>query len=127
VNRNARAAGLIGAGVLITGASIWLLERHFTPEAQIGSMHRACLKEFADVAAKMKAGVQPGDAASGIVRGLSESLANLLEGMSGGMGDAVCDALRDACRNDFEGRICTAARERYLSQADAKGVREFGA
>lgn len=113
MNRKASAAGLVGLGLLIAGAGFWYFERHFSPAAQIESMHRACLKEFAEVAAKMKAGVQPGDAASGIVKGLSESLGKMLEGMSGSMGDTVCAALRDACRDDFDGRICTTARERY--------------
>ena len=31
----------------------------------------------------------------------------------GSMSDTVCATVRDACREDFDGRICTAARERY--------------
>ena len=114
MNRNAKAAGLIGAGVLIAGAGFWFWQQFHSRSAQIDSVHRACIAEFAESAAKMKAGVQPGDAGSGIARGLSESLGKFLESMSDGMGDTVCGALRDACRKDFEGRICTAARERYL-------------
>jgi hypothetical protein len=112
VNRNAKAAGLIGAGVLMAGAGFWFWQQFHSRNAQIASLHRACIAEFADSAARMKAGVQPGDASSGIVKGLSESL-KALEGMSEGIGDTLCGALRDACRNDFDGRICTAARERY--------------
>jgi len=113
VNRKATTAGLIGLGVLIAGTGFWFWQQLFSRDAEIDSLYRACMAEFAEVAAKMKAGVQPGDAGSGIVKGLSESLGKLLEGMSGGMGDAVCAAVRDACRDDFHGRICMAARERY--------------
>ncbi len=113
MNSKAKAAGLIGLGVLIAGAGFWFLERFLSPEAQIDAMHRACLKEFAEAAAKMKAGVKPGADSSGIVKGLSENLGKMLEGLSGGMGDAVCGTVRDACRDDFDGRICSAARERY--------------
>jgi hypothetical protein len=83
----------------------------FSRDAQIDSLHRACMAEFAEVAAKMKAGVQPGDASP--FKGFAESLGRLLENMSGGMSDTVCAAVRDACRDDFDGRICMAARERY--------------
>jgi hypothetical protein len=100
-------------GVLIAGAGLWFWQQAFSRDAQIDALHRACVAEFAEVAAKMKAGVQPGETSSGIVKGLSESLGKLFEGMSGGMSDAVCAAVRDACRDDFEGRICTAARDRY--------------
>jgi hypothetical protein len=114
VNLNAKTAGLIGTGVLIAGAGFWFWQQFHSRNAQIASLHRACIAEFAESAARMKAGVQPGDASSGIVKGLSESLGKVLEGMSEGMGDTVCGTLRDSCRNDFEGRICTAARDRYL-------------
>lgn len=113
MNRRARAASLIGLGVLIAGAGFWFWQQMFSREARIDSLHRACMAEFAEAAASMKSGVQAGDAAPGIVKGWSESLGKLLEGMSGGMGDAVCVAVRDACRDDYEGRICAAARERY--------------
>ena len=114
MNRSARAAGLIGAGVVVAGAGFWFWQQFHSRGAQIDSVHRACVAEFTETAAKLKAGVQPDEATSGIAKGLSESLGKFLESMSDGMGDTVCGALRDACRNDFEGRICTAARERYL-------------
>jgi hypothetical protein len=113
VSPKARSAGLIGLGVLIAGAGLWLWQQTFSRDAQIDALHRACMAEFAEVAAKMKAGVQPGETSSGIAKGLSESFGKLLEGMSGGVSDAVCAAVRDACRDDFDGRICTAARDRY--------------
>ncbi len=109
MNRKTRSAALIGMGVLIAGAGFWFLERHFSPAAQIESMHRACLAEFAEATAKLK----PGDAGPALFKGLSESLGRMLESVSGGMSGAVCGALRDACRDDFDGRICAAARERY--------------
>ena len=109
----ATTAGLIGVGVLVAGAGFWFWQQMFSRDAQIDSLHRACMAEFAEVAAEMKAGVQPGEATPGILRGFSEGLGKLLEGMSGNMGDAVCAAVRDACRDDFDGRICSAARERY--------------
>jgi hypothetical protein len=113
VNPKAKTAGLIGIGLLIAGVGVWLFERHFSPAAQIEAMHRACLKEFADAAEKMKAGAKPDEDSSSIVRGLSESLGKWIEGLSGSMGDTVCAAVRDACNDDFDGRICTFARERY--------------
>jgi hypothetical protein len=113
VNPKARSAALIGLGVLIAGALFWFWQQMSSRDARIDSLHRACMAEFAEVAARMKAGVQPGDGTSGIVKGLSESLGKVLEGMSGDVSDAVCAAVRDACRDDFDGRICTAARERY--------------
>lgn len=110
MNRKARLAGLIGAGVLIAGAGFWYLETFMSRDAQIDSMHRGCVAEFVEMTAKLK----PGDPATGLLKGLSERFGRLLDGVSGNMSDTVCGALRDACREDFDGGICTAARERYL-------------
>ena len=114
MSAKARAALLLGAAALVAGGGAWLWQKFYSHKAQVEALHVACLAEFAESAAKMKAGTDPGAASSGVVKGLSESLGKALEGVSGGMGDAVCGALRDACRDDFEGRICVAARERYL-------------
>ena len=110
MNRKTRLAGLIGAGVLIAGAGFWYLETFMSRDAQIDSMHRGCVAEFVDLAAKLK----PGDPPIGMLKGLSERFGRLVDDASGSMSDRVCGALRDACREDFDGRICTAARERYL-------------
>ena len=48
-----------------------------------------------------------------IAKSLTEGLGRMVEGMTGSMSDTVCTTVRDACREDFDGRICTAARERY--------------
>jgi len=113
VIRHAKAAGLIGLGVLIAVAGSWLWQQFLSRDAQIDSLHRACLADFADAAARLKAGVDAGGSATAIAKSISSSLARMLEGASEGVGDAVCSAVRDACRSDFDGRICSTARERY--------------
>jgi hypothetical protein len=99
--------------MLIAGAGFWAWQRFLSRDAQIAAMHEACLSEFADAAARAKAGLAPGTDASSIARSLGGGLARLIEGASGNVGGAVCDAARDACRADFEGVICTAARDRF--------------
>lgn len=110
-NRSARlrSAALLALGVLAVGAGYWLWQEMLSRDAQIDTLHRACVAEFADFAARMK----PGTSGSGMLKGLSESFGRMVDGVSGSMSDAVCAAVRDACREDFNGRICTAARERY--------------
>ena len=104
-----RSIGLLGLGVLGLGAGYWLWQEMLSRDAQIDTLHRACMAEFADFAARMK----PGTSGSGMLKGLAESFGKMVDGVSGSMSDAVCATVRDACREDFDGRICTAARERY--------------
>ena len=108
-----RAAALVGGGLLVAGAGLWVWQHFFSRAAEIDALHRACITDFADIAARMKAGVDPGEGASAFVRSLTGGVSRMLEGASDGVGDAVCSTVRDACRADFDGRICTAARERY--------------
>lgn len=102
--------GLAGVGA---AAAMWVWHQMFSRDAQIDALHRACTTEFAEAAARMKAGVQPSEGAGSVTKGLGDGLGRMIEGMSGSMSDTVCAAVRDACRDDFDGRICTAARERY--------------
>jgi hypothetical protein len=112
VNSTLKSLALVGAGMLAAGAGFWIWQQYFSRDAQIAALHRACLDEFATVRDKLKSGLVP-KSDSTFLKGFSEGLGKALEDMSGGVGDAVCDAVRDACRVDFDGRICTAARERY--------------
>jgi hypothetical protein len=98
--------------MLIAGAGFWAWQHYLSRDAQVAALHRACLDEFAAAGGKMKSGLAP-KSDPPFIKGLSEGLGKALEGLSGGVGSAVCDAMRDACRLDFDGRICTAARERY--------------
>lgn len=109
----ARSAALIGAGVGVAAAGYWAWQQLFSRDAQIEAVHRACIAEFAQAAARMKSGV-PGESSTGIAKGINEGVGRMIDGMSGSMSDAVCATLRDTCRDDFDGQICAAARERYL-------------
>ena len=88
-------------------------QRTFSRDARIDAVHQACTAEFAEAAARMKSGVQSAENPSAIAKSMTEGLGRMIEGMTGSMSDTVCATLRDACREDFDGRICTAARERY--------------
>lgn len=107
-----KSVALFCAGMLVAGVATWIWQRHLSRDAQIAALHRACLDEFAAGRAKLKAGVQP-DSGPAFMKGLSESLGKMLDGASGRAAEVVCDGVRDACRVDYDGRICTAARERY--------------
>ena len=108
-----RSAAIIGGGAIAAAGAFWAWQHMFSRDAQIDAIHRACTTEFAEIAARMKSGMQSSESASAFARSLSDSLGRAIEGMSGSMSDTVCAAVRDACREDFDGRICTAARERY--------------
>ena len=115
-----RNAAWVALGVVVAVALFAIWNARFSPEAEIERIHRACLAEIEAGKARMKSGLErgagegrPDDPARSIVKGLSESLGRMLDDVAGSMGDTVCGAVRDACREDFDGRICTAARERY--------------
>lgn len=108
-----RIVGLVTASLLIAGGGWWLWQELFSRPAQIDAVYRACVAEFADVSGKMKDGVTAGEASPAIVKSLSERLGKWLGEMSSGMGDKVCATVREACEEDFQGRICVAARDRW--------------
>jgi len=113
VNTGARVATIIGVGVIAATGAWWLWQRSYSRDAQIDAVHQACTIEFAEAAARMKSGVQPGENPSAIAKSLTDGLGRLIEGVTGNVSETVCAAVRDACREDFDGRLCTAARERY--------------
>lgn len=113
VNAGVRTAAIVGLGVVVATGVFWVWQRTFSRDAQIDAVHQGCVTEFAEAAARIKSGVQSADQASAIAKSLTEGLGRMVEGMTGSMSDTVCTTVRDACREDFDGRICTAARERY--------------
>jgi hypothetical protein len=112
-----KSAGLValGAGLAAAGFTVWQL--YFSREAEIRAIHGACIKEFADANAKVRSGLGPGatsgTAAGSVASSIGDTVGRWLDGMTGGASDAVCGTIRDACTTDFDGRICTTARERY--------------
>ena len=115
MNSTLKSVALVGAGMAIAGAGFWIWQQYLSRDAQIVALHRACLDDFAAGRTKMKSGLakDSSDDPGTLFRNLSEGLGKILDNVSGGVGEAVCDAVRDACRLDFDGRICTTARERY--------------
>jgi hypothetical protein len=113
VSTAVRAAAIVGLGVLVAAGAYWLWQRTFSRDAQIEAVHQACTTEFAEAAARMKSGVQSGESPSAIAKSMIDGLGRMIDGMTGSMGDTVCATVRDACREEFDGAICTAARERY--------------
>ncbi len=108
-----RAAAIVGLVAVVAAGALWIWQRTFSRDAQIDAVHQGCVTEFAEAAARIKSGVQSGDNPSAIAKSLTDGLGRMIEGMTGSMSDTVCATVRDACREDFDGRICTAARERY--------------
>ena len=113
VNASVRVATIVGVGAIVAAGAFSLWQRTFSRDAQIDAVHQGCVTEIAEAAARVKSGVQPGEAPSSITKGMSDGLGRFIDGMSGSMSDTVCATVRDACREDFDGRLCTAARERY--------------
>ena len=113
VNTSFRVATIIGVGAIVAAGAFWLWQRTFSRDAQIDAVHQGCVTEFAEAAARVKSGVQPGENPSAITKSMTEGFGRFIDGMSGSVSDTVCATVRDACREDFDGRICTAARERY--------------
>jgi hypothetical protein len=115
-----KSAGLVALGAALAGAGFVAWQHFFSREAEVRAIHRACLDEIASERARLEerierstGGFEPDSTAGSIAKGIREGLGRMLDGVSGGMGDAVCSTIRDSCSSDFEGRICTAARERY--------------
>jgi len=113
VNTTLRVAAGVGMVAVVAAAAFWLWQRTFSRDAQIDAIHQGCVTEFAEAAARIKSGVQSGESTSAIAKSLTDGLGRMIEGMTGSMGDTVCATVRDACREEFDGHICTAARERY--------------
>ena len=111
--KGVRLATAIGMVVVVAAAAFWVWQRTFSRAAQIDAVHRGCIAEFAQAAARIKPGATPGEKPSAMAKGILDGLGRIIDGMSGSMSDTVCATLRDACREDFDGRMCTAARERY--------------
>ncbi|HVF64679.1 MAG TPA: hypothetical protein VNE58_11860 [Casimicrobiaceae bacterium] len=109
MTRNARIAAIAGAAAIVAASGFWFWQHFASRDAQIDAIHRACLTEFAEGGAKLKSAL-PG----GFLAGLSERLGKMVDGMSGSTADKLCGSVRDACKTDFDGRICTFARDRYL-------------
>ena len=108
-----RAAAIAGLGAVVAAGGFWLWQRTFSRDAQIEAVHQGCVTEFAEAAARIRSGVQSEESASSIAKSLTDGLGRMIEGMTGSVSDTVCATVRDACREDFDGRICTAARARY--------------
>ena len=113
VNASSRVATIIGVVAIAAAGAFWLWQRTFSRDAQIDAVHQGCVTEIAEAAARVKSGVQPGENPSSITKSMSDGLGRFIDGMSGSMSGTVCATVRDACREDFDGRLCTAARERY--------------
>ena len=116
----ARNAAWVALGVVVAVALFALWNARLSPEAEIARVHRACLAEVEAGKARMKAGIErgaggsrPDDPVSPLVKEFADGLGRMLDGVAGSVGEAACGAVRDACRDDFDGRLCKAARERY--------------
>ena len=107
-----KSIALFCAGMLVAGVATLIWQQYLSRDARIAALHRACYEEFAEGRAKLESGVRP-DSGPAFMKGLSQSLGKMLDGVSGRAAEVVCDGVRDACRLDYDGRICTAARERY--------------
>lgn len=112
--RLSKPAGLVALGAALAGIAFYGWQRYFSRDADIGAIHAACTSEFADAARRAKSGIDCGRGGEGTLqRRATDAFDRWLDGMTSGTADAVCGTIRDACTSDFEGRICSAARERY--------------
>jgi hypothetical protein len=110
-----RPAGWLALGAALAGVAFYGWQQFLSREAQVRAVHAACTKEFADASARAKSGVEAArpEAAGAIGQRATDALGRWLDGLTSGAGDAVCGTIRDACTSDFDGRVCSAARERY--------------
>ena len=99
-----RSAGLVALGAALAGIAFYAWQQWFSREAQVRAIHASCVKEVADASAKLKGGVG---------KGVGDAATRWLDGAAGEMSESLCGTVRDACTSNFDGRICTAARERY--------------
>jgi hypothetical protein len=103
--------GFVALGVAIAAGGFIVWKQFLSRDAEINAVYDACIKEIADTGSRVKSGID--STAGSISRGAGDSIGKWLDGVSGGMSDAVCGTIRDACTTDFDGRICSTARERY--------------
>lgn len=110
-----RAAGLVALGAALAAAGIYGWQRWFSRDAEVRAIHAACTREFADASARMKSGMAADHRGAGdsVRKRAAEAFGRWVDGATGGMSDAVCGTIRDACTIDFDGSVCSAARERY--------------
>ena len=106
-----RSVGLVALGAALAGLGFFAWQQLFSREAELRAIHAACLKEVADANAKLKGGIERGT--PGVAKEVGEGVTRWLDGAVGSMSESLCGTVRDACASNFDGRICTAARERY--------------
>ena len=99
-----RSVGLVALGAALAGLAFYAWQQLFSREADVRAIHAACVNEVAEANAKLK---------SGAAKRVGEGVTRWLDGAAGDMSESLCGTVRDACASNFDGRICTAARERY--------------
>ena len=106
-----RSAGLVALGAALAGVAFYAWQQLFSREAELRAIHAACVKEVTEANAKLKGGVER--STPGVAKNVGEGVTRWLDGAVGDMSESLCGTVRDACASNFDGRICTAARERY--------------
>ena len=103
---------LVVALLAAIGYFIW--DRYYSQSGRIEIAYHACIRQFGVTADKGKP--DPGDkgpkgneSASALARNLSDAMASIVQGVGG----AVCGTIKDSCTQDFNGKVCQAALNRF--------------
>jgi hypothetical protein len=99
---------------LLAAIGYFFWDRYYSQSGRIESAYHACIKQFGATADKGKPepgdkGPKGSDSASALTKSLGDAMASIVQGVGG----VVCGTIKDSCTQDFNGKVCQAALNRF--------------
>ena len=103
---------VVVAFVAAVGYFVW--DRNYSQSGRIEIAYNACMKQFGATADKGKQdagdkGPKGNESASALAKSLGDAMTSIVQGVGG----AVCGTIKDSCTQDFNGKVCQAALNRF--------------
>jgi hypothetical protein len=99
---------------LLAAIAYFVWNHYFSRSGKIEIAYNTCMKQIGATADKGRP--DPGDkgpkgneSASALTKGLGDALVSIVQGVGG----AVCGTIKDSCMQDFNGKVCQAALNRF--------------